>query len=116
MKFKGKLFWIVSIFVIGCFSAPAFSYAQNIGSTVVNTIGYFYSASGTMVDAEDNNGAMSSYLTRGERYNGTSETFAVSNIKDMTADLDSNGNLLNKYTYTAYGTQTSYSPTSNIQH
>lgn len=86
------------------------TYAQTASS--VTTIGYFYAASGQMMDAESNTGAMSSYLTRGERNDGTTETFAVSNIKDITADLDSSGNVLNKYTYTAYGTQTSYSPTT----
>jgi len=92
---------------------PVLAYGQTSKNAVTTTIGYFYSASGQMIDEEDNAGFMSSYLTRGERYDGSSETFAVSNIKDITADLDSNGNIINKYNYTAYGTQTSY--TSNTQ-
>ncbi len=84
---------------------------QSLAGTV-STIGYFYSASGQMVDTEGNNGVMSSYLTRSMRYNGTDETFAVANIKDITALVDASGNVLNKYTYTAYGVPTSYSSTS----
>jgi len=99
--------------VAGMILLPVLAYGQTSKNAVTTTIGYFYSASGQMMDAESNTGAMSSYLTRGERYDGSSETFAVSNIKDITADLDSNGNIINKYTYTAYGTQTSY--TSNTQ-
>ncbi len=114
VKFTKK-YLFVPAFIIGFYMTfSCISYAQMTSS--VATIGYFYSASGQMIDAEDNTGVMSSYLTRGERYNGASETFTVSNIKDTTTDLDSNGNVLNKYTYTAYGTQTSYSSTSNIQH
>ncbi len=101
----------ITLGIAGMLFAPALSYAQSIG-TSTKTIGYFYSISGTMIDAEDNSGAMSSYLTRGIRYNGTGETFAVSNIKDVTGLVDADGNVLNKYTYTAYGVPTSYSSTS----
>ncbi len=101
----------ITLGMAGMLFAPALSYAQSIG-TSTKTIGYFYSISGTMVDAEDNSGTMSSYLTRGIRYDGTAETFAVSNIKDITGLVDADGNVLNKYTYTAYGTPTSYSSSS----
>jgi len=108
-----KKFLFVPVIIIGfCMMFASISFAQTTSATT-STIGYFYSASGQMTDAESNTGAMSSYLTRGERYDGSSETFAVSNIKDITADLDSNGNIINKYTYTAYGIPTSYSSSTS---
>ncbi len=102
----------IIIGMAGMLFGPALSYAQSIGTSTTTTIGYFYSASGTMINSEDNNGAMSSYLTRGIRNNGTTETFIASNIKDVTGLIDADGNVLNKYTYTAYGVPTSYSFTS----
>ena len=73
---------------------------------------YFYSAAGTMVNAQDENGHMSSYLTRGVRFDGSNATYAVSNQKDVTALLDSNGTVSQKYNYTAYGVPTTYSAPS----
>jgi len=112
LSFREKYLFVPALIIGFCMMFPSISFAQTT-SSATNTIGYFYAASGQMIDAESNTGAISSYLTRGERNDGASETFAVSNIKDITADLDSNGNIINKYTYSAYGTQTSY--TSNTQ-
>jgi len=112
LSFRKKILFAPALIIGFCMMFSSITYAQTT-SSATSTIGYFYSGSGQMTDAESNTRAMSSYLTRGERNDGTSETFAVSNIKDITADLDSNGNIINKYTYTAYGTQTSY--TSNTQ-
>ena len=69
---------------------------------------YFYSATGTLVNAQDGNGIISSYLTRGVRFNGSNATYTVSNQKDVTALLDSNGTVSQKYNYTAYGVPTTY--------
>ena len=73
---------------------------------------YFYSATGTLVNAQDSNGNMSSYLARGMRFDGTNTTYAVSNHKDVTTQLDSNGTVSQKYNYTAYGVPTAYSDSS----
>jgi len=109
-SFRLKQILPSALFAMLCLMFSCISYAQTTSTTT--DIGYFYSASGTIVDAEDNTGAMSSYLTRSMRYNGTDETFAVSNIKDIAALVDADGNVLNKYNYTAYGVPTSYSSTS----
>jgi len=113
LSFRKKILFVPAVIIAFGMMFSNITYAQT-ASSATSTIGYFYAASGQMIDAEDNNGVMSSYLTRGERNDGTSETFAVSNIKDITADLDSNGNIINKYTYTAYGTQTSYNSNTQI--
>jgi len=115
LSFRKKFLFVPALIIGFCMMFSSITDAQTT-SLATSTIGYFYSASGQMIDAEDNNGVMSSYLTRGERYDGTSETFAASNIKDITADLDSNGNIRIKYTYTAYGTPTSYSSFSSTSH
>ena len=73
---------------------------------------YFYSANGTLVNEQDTNGNMSSYLTRGMRFDGSNATYAASNQKDVTALLESNGTVSQKYNYTPYGTITSYSSPS----
>ena len=70
---------------------------------------YFYSATGTIVNEQDSNGNMSSYLTRGVRFDGTSATYAVSNKKDIMALLDATGTVSQKYNYTAYGVPIAYS-------
>ena len=78
-------------------------------TTNASQLSYFYSATGTLVNEQDANGNMSSYLTRGVRFDGTNATYAVSNQKDVTALLGTTGDLTQKYNYTAYGVPTAYS-------
>ncbi len=111
-SFRLKQILPSALFAMLCLMFSCISYAQTTSTTT--GIGYFYSASGEMMDAESNTGSMSSYLTRSMRYNGTDETFAISNIKDVTAEVNSSGSVLNKYTYTPYGTPTSYNSNTQI--
>ena len=73
---------------------------------------YLYSETGTLVNAQDGNGNMSSYLGRGIRFDGSVTTYAVSNQKDVAALLDSTGTVSQKYNYTPYGVSTAYSDPS----
>ena len=100
----GKLISTVLLAAAGTFTLTL--------TTNASQLLYFYSATGTLVNAQDSNGNMSSYLTRGVRYDGSNATYAVANQKDVTALLDLNGKVSQKYNYTAYGIPTTYSDLS----
>jgi len=75
LRFRIRFLFVPALIIGFCMMFSSISYAQTTSSTT-STIVYFYSATGQMVDAEDNTGAISSYLTRGERNDGAFETFA----------------------------------------
>ena len=104
MKNVRNLIYAVLLVVAGTFTLTT--------TTNASQLMYFYSADGTLINAQDDNGNMSSYLTRDMRFDGTNATYAVSNQKDVTALLDANGKVSQKYNYTSYGVTTTYSDPS----
>ena len=103
MKIR-KLIFTATLAAVGMLWVPI--------TTNASQLSYFYSATGTLVNAQDSNGNMSSYLTRDMRFDGTKPTYAVSNQKDVTALLDATGTVTKKYNYTSYGVPTAYSDPS----
>ena len=104
MKNLTKLITTATLAALGMLLVPI--------TTNASQLSYFYSATGTLVNAQDGNGTMSSYLTRDMRFDGTNATYALSNQKDVTTLLDATGKVSQKYNYTAYGVPTTYSDSS----
>ena len=102
-----KAIYFLSLLTYASISFYAISCGQLLASTT-SSIRYYYNASGQVVNEENDNN-VSSYLTHGIRYNGTSGTYAVSNKKDVMALLDANGNVSKKYNYSPYGVPIAYS-------
>jgi len=107
MKLGRKLIFILSLAVFTCLFVSVISYAQT-------TLAYYYEQSGELLNTQDGT-SISSYLTHQIRYNGTETTFLVSNIKDVTALVNSSGDVQKKYNYSTYGTELSYGSTSGNQ-
>jgi len=99
MKLGRKLIFILSLAVFSCLFVSV-SYAQT-------TLAYYYGQGGNLVNTQDGT-STSSYLTRQIRYNGSETTFLVSNLKDVTALVNDDGDVQQKYNYSPYGTEVSY--------
>ncbi len=107
MKLGRKLIFILSLAVFSCLFVSVISDAQT-------TLAYYYGQAGNLVNTQDGN-SISSYLTRQIRYDGSETTFLVSNSKDVTALVNSNGDVQKKYNYSPYGTELSYGSSSGDQ-
>ncbi len=107
MKLGRKLIFILSLAVFSCLFVSVISDAQT-------TLAYYYGQAGNLVNTQDGN-STSSYLTRQIRYNGSETTFLVSNIKDVTALVNSTGDVQQKYNYSPYGTELNYTTNSGNQ-
>jgi len=100
MKLGRKLIFILSLAVFSCLFVSVVSYAQT-------SLVYYYGQGGNLVNTQDGS-STSSYLTRQIRYNGTETIYLVSNSKDVTALVNSSGDVQKKYNYSPYGSQLSY--------
>lgn len=120
-----RIFFLLMLFIVLYVLLPCISYAQSSSAYMpppnTKTITYFYQGN-TLINAEDNNGYMSSYLgnkvrTLVDTNNNTyCINFLISDGKNVVAETSSEGSDVEDiYRYTPYGKPTTYNQTQQVK-